>query len=215
MSHKEPNQHRFLICKDLLSKSRGDVKIRDKDDGSVQLANATALEVSTPEELMKAINLAKSRRATEVTEKNGVSSRSHAVCQLKVKERGVLTLIDLAGSERRHDAMYHSSERQKESAEINASLWSLKECIRARANKNSRIPYRGSNLTRILRESLERDDAKLCVIGCIAPNATDTEHTMETLKTVSTIVGTEGYIKEQKAHTVAQSDPKPFLRRKR
>ncbi len=93
-------------------------------------------------------------------------------------KRGVLTLIDCAGSERRHDSMYHSSERQKESAEINASLWALKECIRARATNNSRIPYRNSNLTRILRESFERQNARLCVIACVAPNATDTEHTV-------------------------------------
>jgi kinesin family protein 2/24 len=38
----------------------------------------------------------------------------------------MLTLIDCAGSERRHDSMYHDSQRQKESAEINASLWAIK-----------------------------------------------------------------------------------------
>jgi kinesin family protein 2/24 len=95
------------------------------------------------------------------------------------------------------------SERQKESAEINASLYSLKECIRARANKNERIPFRSSNLTRILKESFERDGARLCVIACVAPNATDTEHTMETLKTVASIVGVDDQIKEEKAHEVS------------
>lgn len=98
--------------------------------------------------------------------------------------------------------MYHSSERQKESAEINASLYALKECIRARANKNSRIPFRSSSLTRILKESFERDGARLCVIACVAPNATDTEHTMETLRTVASIVGVDDQIKEEKAHAV-------------
>mmetsp|Transcript_15644 Transcript_15644/g.28276 ORF Transcript_15644/g.28276 Transcript_15644/m.28276 type:complete len:208 (-) Transcript_15644:322-945(-) len=100
------------------------------------------------------------------------------------------------------EPLFLCSERQKESAEINASLYALKECIRARASKNKRIPFRSSSLTRILKESFERDGARLCVIACAAPNATDTEHTMETLKTVASIVGVDDQIKEEKAHAV-------------
>ena len=44
------------------------------------------------------------------------------------------------------------------------------------------------------------------MIGCVAPNASDTEHTMETLKTVSTIVGIEDKIIEEKARAVTQSE---------
>eukprot|EP00579_Thalassiosira_antarctica_P008625 CAMPEP_0201884998 /NCGR_PEP_ID=MMETSP0902-20130614/17664_1 /ASSEMBLY_ACC=CAM_ASM_000551 /TAXON_ID=420261 /ORGANISM="Thalassiosira antarctica, Strain CCMP982" /LENGTH=824 /DNA_ID=CAMNT_0048414021 /DNA_START=149 /DNA_END=2623 /DNA_ORIENTATION=- len=190
--------------RDLLVKKSGEVKLLDDEDGSVRLLNAVSHEVKSPEDLLGRIMLAKGRRATEATEKNGVSSRSHAVCQIQIKgkSRGLLTLIDCAGSERSHDSMYHSSERQKECAEINASLYALKECIRARANKNARIPFRSSSLTRILKESFERDGARLCVIACAAPNATDTEHTMETLKTVASIVGVDDQIKEEKAHVV-------------
>jgi len=195
-------------CRDLLVKKSGEVKLADDEDGSVRILNAASCEVTSPEDLLGRIMLAKGRRATEATEKNGVSSRSHAVCQIQIKgrhpdsKRGLLTLIDCAGSERRHDSMYHSSERQKESAEINASLYALKECIRARASKKSRIPFRSSSLTRILKESFERDGARLCVIACVAPNATDTEHTMETLKTVASIVGVEDQIQEEKSHVV-------------
>jgi len=185
-----------------------DIKVLDLDDGTVRLLNASVIEVKSPEELLDQILLAKGRRATEATDMNGVSSRSHAVCQIEIKSkhpssnnRGLLTLIDCAGSERSHDSLYHSSERQKESAEINASLYALKECIRAKS-KNARIPFRSSNLTRILKESFERDGARLCVIACVAPNATDTEHTMETLKTASTVVGVDDQIKEELAHEV-------------
>ena len=41
------------------------------------------------------------------------------------------------------------------------------------------------------------------MIACVAPNATDTEHTMETLKTVASIVGVDDQIKEEKAHEVS------------
>eukprot|EP00563_Minutocellus_polymorphus_P020574 CAMPEP_0197723174 /NCGR_PEP_ID=MMETSP1434-20131217/5588_1 /TAXON_ID=265543 /ORGANISM="Minutocellus polymorphus, Strain CCMP3303" /LENGTH=174 /DNA_ID=CAMNT_0043308401 /DNA_START=17 /DNA_END=541 /DNA_ORIENTATION=+ len=62
--------------------------------------------------------------------------------------------------------------------------------------KNVIIPYRSSNLTRLLRESFERDSARLCVIATVAPNATDTEHSMETLRFVSQLVGSEKKIQE-------------------
>lgn len=35
-------------------------------------------------------------------------------------------------SERKEDSMYHDSERRKEAAEINASLYALRECVRFR-----------------------------------------------------------------------------------
>ena len=117
-----------------------------------------------------------------------------------------MTLIDCAGSERRNDSLYHSVERQKESNEINASLYALKECIRARVGvkkgKRMHIPYRSSLLTRVLRESFEDETAALSIIATTAPTATDTEHSCETLKTVSTIVGLEGHIEEGAVETV-------------
>lgn len=81
----------------------------------------------------------------------------------------------------------------------------LQECIRARASQSSRIPYRNSNLTRILRESFERNDAKLSIIGCVAGNASDTDHTTETLKTISAIVGNENKNIEEKARPVVKA----------
>jgi kinesin family protein 2/24 len=123
----------------------------------------------------------------------------------------VLTLIDCAGSERRHDSLYHSRERQKESTEINSSLWALKECIRARADGKHHqtvVPYRSSNLTRILRESLERKDAQLCVIATVAPNATDTDHTIETLKTATNLAAMDNVIEDMEAREVAVVSPK-------
>jgi kinesin family protein 2/24 len=194
------------ICRDLLNDLRPDVRIveNNDEDGSVCFVNATSVMVETAEELVSVMAEAKQRRATQATEKNDESSRSHAVCQMTIysnfveesqspaaRQRGVLTLVDCAGTERRNDSMYHSRSRQAESNEINASLYALKECIRARSSSNSSryVPYRSNILTRVLRESLERRDARLAVIATVAPNATDTEHTIQTLKTVSTLIG--------------------------
>jgi kinesin family protein 2/24 len=192
------------ICRDLVDDARPEVRIMDKEDGSVCFVNAASVVVETAEELFSVIAKAKQRRATQATDRNDESSRSHAVCQMTIynegshaaaqkqqQQRGVLTLVDCAGTERRNDSMYHSRSRQAESVEINASLYALKECIRARSSrtKERHVPYRSNNLTRVLRESLERQDARLAVIATVGPNATDTEHTIETLKTVSSLGG--------------------------
>ena len=68
------------------------------------------------------------RRHTESTDANDTSSRSHALCLVRLSNGGKLVLVDCAGSERRKDSMYHTKERQVEGAQINASLHALKEC---------------------------------------------------------------------------------------
>lgn len=149
----------------------------------MQPVGATHAPVRCASELLELIALAKSRRATESTGANAVSSRSHAVCQLTLlprpatepqprprtgsgkrrKERApVLTLVDCAGTERKEDSMWHDAERRKEGAEINQSLHALKECMRnwvlVQAGKGSHIPFRESALTRVLADSFMRAD---------------------------------------------------------
>ena len=82
------------------------------------------------------IDFGHSERTTHSTAANDTSSRSHAVCQIKVKDGngkniGKLLLVDLAGSERAADTQSNNRQRRMEGAEINKSLLALKECIRA------------------------------------------------------------------------------------
>lgn len=96
--------------------------------------------------------------------------------------------MDCAGTERRKDSANHSKERQQEGAEINASLHALKECIRF-MSKRQRIPphaFRASALTKLLATSL-CSETRLSVICTIAPAASDTEHTLSTLRTGATL----------------------------
>mmetsp|Transcript_5480 Transcript_5480/g.4848 ORF Transcript_5480/g.4848 Transcript_5480/m.4848 type:complete len:92 (+) Transcript_5480:563-838(+) len=85
------------------------------------------------------INNSFQNRKTEATAKNNVSSRSHAAIEIvftnlaiKNAEQGKLYLIDLAGSERNKDSLFHDKERIKESQAIMSSLMNLKDCIRSR-----------------------------------------------------------------------------------
>jgi kinesin family protein 2/24 len=99
------------------------------------------------------------------------------------KLRGKLSLVDLAGSERGNDTKSHNSQRRNESAEINTSLLSLKECIRALgANKNGHVPYRASKLTLLLKDCFTSSQAKTTMIATVSPGASSADHTLNTLR---------------------------------
>ena len=126
-----------------------------------------------------------SLRTTHTTEANDSSSRSHAICQILLERdgqlRGKLTLVDLAGSERGSDTKSHNSQRRTESAEINTSLLSLKECIRALGQKSSHVPYRGSKLTLLLKDCFS-PNSKTTMIATVSPGASSTDHSLNTLR---------------------------------
>jgi kinesin family protein 2/24 len=112
--------------------------------------------------------------------------------------------------------MYHSAERRREGAEINASLHALKECIRARALQQQmrrqqeqchvHVPFRTSALTKVLMESFERSDALLSMIATLSPTPTDTEHSLATLKTVQMISGIDGADCSFEEHQTVERD---------
>ena len=103
--------------------------------------------------LMEIIQNALEIRSSTVTERNPTSSRSHAVCEIRLipaptsltstaatsasheiyqlMHHGKLTLVDLAGSERNNDTIKMTAAQHRESSEINYSLWALKDCFRA------------------------------------------------------------------------------------
>mmetsp|Transcript_66215 Transcript_66215/g.98105 ORF Transcript_66215/g.98105 Transcript_66215/m.98105 type:complete len:110 (-) Transcript_66215:1106-1435(-) len=101
------------------------------------------------------------KRTTHSTEANDTSSRSHAICQILLRDkatsrlRGKLSLVDLAGSERGTDTKSHNRQRRTESSEINTSLLALKECIRALdSGKGGRhVPYRASKVRYTVEET--------------------------------------------------------------
>lgn len=196
-------------CFDLLAPSmregrrdvRPELRLREQGDGTYCADGAVDLMPTTPEELCAVMEMAQSRRATSATDANAVSSRSHAVCTLRLLQNdGQLLLVDCAGTERRKDSMYHSKERQQEGAEINASLHALKECIRYLTTQQ-RVPshaYRASSLTKVLAESFMRAGAAQLAVVCTAsPCATDTEHTIATLRMGMALAGRGAELEEK------------------
>lgn len=139
---------------------------------------------------MKLIEKGANNRSTGSTSANRDSSRSHAVLQLHLRkpnedvEHGRLTFIDLAGSERGADTDQASRTTRLEGAEINTSLLALKEVIRALATGDAmaHIPFRGSKLTQVLKESFVGKNSRTVMVACVAPNMTNCEHTLNTLR---------------------------------
>jgi hypothetical protein len=180
-------------CYDLQNE-RAKVSLREDANGAVHVAGLTEFTVSTLEGLRKALAAANILRASAPTQTHPHSSRSHAILSLRVEGAdgstgGLLRVVDLAGSERHESASAHSMERIAEMRDINSSLSSLKDCIRAQRDAPAssadgvavHIPYRRSKLTMLLKECFTAPEARTIFIAHVAPLAACTQYTKSTL----------------------------------
>ncbi|PIN06435.1 Kinesin-like protein [Handroanthus impetiginosus] len=177
---------------DLLSDRK---KLCMREDGKQQVCIVGLQEyrVVDVEMIKELIEKGNATRSTGTTGANEESSRSHAILQLTIKRSadgseskpprvvGKLSFIDLAGSERGADTTDNDKQTRMEGAEINKSLLALKECIRALDNDQGHIPFRGSKLTEVLRDSFV-GNSRTVMISCISPNSGSCEHTLNTLR---------------------------------
>lgn len=186
---------------DLLNE-RNPISVLEDPFGVMQLVGVLEKKPTTSEEFLGLIDIAKELRSTETTTKNDQSSRSHAICRIRVVNKeapnspeGSFLLVDLAGSEASADTQNHSRERMAETREINKSLTTLKDCIRARAlwsigrgeasQKHVHIPFRTSKLTQVLKSAFDVSNTQTCktlVIACINPSILDVAHSKNTLR---------------------------------
>ncbi|CAK0823832.1 unnamed protein product, partial [Prorocentrum cordatum] len=98
-----------------------------EEDGCFRPRDCEEPVVSSAAELLGLMGEAAGRRATDATTVNSTSSRSHSVCRISVlqdgKAVGRLLLVDCAGTERSRDSLFFKGATQRESAEINSSLF--------------------------------------------------------------------------------------------
>ncbi|KAM8954228.1 kinesin-like protein KIFC1 [Pelodytes ibericus] len=153
-----------------------DIRKVNSSSSQMYVTNLRYVEVSSEEEVHDLLRAAKANRSVAKTALNDRSSRSHSVFQLKiegenvtrdVRTSSVLSLIDLAGSERL-DRSLSTGDRLKETQSINTSLSTLGMVITSLCNKDAHIPYRNSKLTYLLQNSLG-GNAKVLMFVNISP----------------------------------------------
>ncbi|KND86582.1 Kinesin-like protein KIF2C [Tolypocladium ophioglossoides CBS 100239] len=190
---------------DLLN-SRRPVSVLEDAFGVTQLAGAQEHRVRSADEMLGLLATAAEFRRTQATRKNDTSSRSHAICRVRIAVRiaapamaaaddGILYLVDLAGSEAARDRAGHSADRVRESRDINTSLSVLKDCIRGKTEADARapggkarpphVPFRQSALTKVLKHVFDPAGTRACrtlVVACVNPCLADIAASRNTLR---------------------------------
>lgn len=168
------------------------LRIRETLDGEVYVRGLQAMSVGNPGEIGKLMEEASKRRVVASTKMNATSSRSHAICVLKIKGvledstkfQSKLTLVDLAGSERIKKTQA-KGDRAQEGININKGLFVLGQVVSALAEQRPRFkrkpPFRDSKLTRLLQDSLG-GNSRTIMIACCSPADFNLEETINTLR---------------------------------
>ncbi|XP_055689534.1 kinesin-like protein KIF18A isoform X2 [Lutzomyia longipalpis] len=169
----------------------GPLKLRE-DSSGVVVSGLSLKPIFSSKELIGLLAQGNLNRTQHPTDANAESSRSHAIFQVHIRmgdrktgqKRTVkLSMIDLAGSERASSTK-GIGVRFKEGASINKSLLALGNCINKLADGIAHIPYRDSNLTRILKDSLG-GNCQTVMIANVSPSSLMYDDTYNTLKYAS------------------------------
>lgn len=189
---------------DLLN-NRQILHARENAKSNVVIVGLQEHPVENVQQLMEVIEFGLNSRTTGVTGANVDSSRSHAILQIslkdvrskeegvtpshrgrdeevRLKEHGKISFIDLAGSERGADTLDTDRQTRMDGAEINKSLLALKECIRALDQQLDHTPFRGSKLTQVLKDSFVGSNCRTVMIANVSPCGCAVEHSLNTLR---------------------------------
>ena len=171
---------------------RKSFSIREDAKGEIYLTGLREEKIVSGDEIFALLQKGSLSRTTKSTEMNMVSSRSHAIFTLLLRQRredgakvlaSKLHFVDLAGSERLKRTQAQG-DRVKESISINSGLLALGNVISALGDphkRSSHIPYRNSKLTRLLQDSLGGNSQTL-MIACASPSSDNFVESLNTLK---------------------------------
>lgn len=205
--------------RDLLNPAtKGNLKVREHPSTGPYVEDLAKLVVQSFQDIENMMDEGNKARTVAATNMNETSSRSHAVFTLTLTQKrhdaettmdtekvSRISLVDLAGSERAASTGA-TGDRLKEGAEINRSLSTLGRVIAALADlsagkkKNaSKVPYRDSVLTWLLKDSLG-GNSMTAMIAAISPADINYEETLSTLRYADSA-------KRIKNHAVVNEDP--------
>ncbi|MCO5583494.1 hypothetical protein L7F22_037405 [Adiantum nelumboides] len=203
---KEEKDHEFeVLCSylevyneviyDLLERSSRHLELREDPEQGIVVPGLRRVQVNSAAKILELLHVGNSRRKTERTDANAISSRSHAVLEIIVKKycrnhlgsqvlQGKISLVDLAGSERASETN-NAGQKLRDGANINKSLLALANCINALGKQQKKglayVPYRNSKLTRILKDGLSGNSRTL-MVATVSFADHQYHHTLNTLK---------------------------------
>lgn len=206
-----------IYCNSLfdLLNGRAPVVLREGGDRRVNICGLTWHPVDSVESLVEMVTAGMEQRRTGSTSANEQSSRSHAILSIRISRtessdfQGVMNFVDLAGSERAADTATNDKQTRLEGAEINKSLLALKECIRALDERRKHVPFRGSRLTEVLRDSFT-GNSKTVMITNVSPSSINFDHTANALRYAFRV---KGLSIPTVAPDRARNAPRPFVPR--
>ncbi|KAJ3993002.1 kinesin-domain-containing protein, partial [Lentinula boryana] len=175
--------------------------IRTNAKGETFVVGLTRVPIRSFEDWKNVFRAASQNRTTGATLLNRASSRSHAMLSIELEVitaptpetremtySGKINLVDLAGSENnKHTGnSLANPTRLAESAAINKSLSTLGQVVHALNTGASRVPYRDSNLTRLLSASLGGKALGKTILLCnLAPGVKFRSDVLNTLNFAS------------------------------
>lgn len=181
------------------------LEVKQVPDGTQDVPGLVEAQACSMDEVWQILKAGGKNRSVGSTIANELSSRSHCLVRVTVKEENLVNgqrsrshmwLVDLAGSER-VGKIEVEGERLKESQFINKSLSALGDVISALASKNPHIPYRNSKLTHLLQSSLG-GGCKTLMFAQIGPSSADLGETLCSLNFASRVRGVEyGPVRKQ------------------
>jgi len=164
------------------------IRIRQLPDGSTFASGIREVECRNNIELMEQITKANGNRTVSATKMNATSSRSHSIVQVFVEQtrrdgsilNSKLNFVDLAGSEKVKKTGA-KGQTLREAKKINKTLLTLGSVINALSTASKFVPFRDSDLTYLLKDSLG-GNTKTNLIICCSPHIWNVNETVSTLK---------------------------------
>lgn len=170
--------------------------MHEKPDSGVYVKDLSSFICKSFEEMQAVQDTGRKNKSMGETKMNARSSRSHSVFTLTLEiselgpdgkdhiRVGKLNMVDLAGSERQSKTNA-TGQRLEEAIKINLSLTCLCQVISALTDsKATYVPYRDSQLTRLLQDSLG-GNTKTVMIANIGPADYNIDETINTLRWAS------------------------------
>lgn len=170
-------------CYDLIN-NHNLIQQREDNQNNFNFNNISKKQIKSKQNIFELNELLKNRRVGK-SSLNETSSRSHLLIDITFSNKS-LKIIDLAGCEKAKKNICQNRAEFKENGEINQSLFVLKECIRSLASNKKHIPYRRSELTKLLRQSFDPAN-KTYILSAITQNPDNSLMNIDILNYVSNI----------------------------